>query len=444
MMEPDMALRVRLVSSEGESYVSERVRIESHFEPLMEEAPSLQRLVSFVGNKTVPFLRLYRYKEAFSLEFVQRFLDYFGAKPSDLLLDPFAGMGTALFGAMLRGIPSLGVERLPIAASVAETLPLFFTLKPGSLMETLQCLSSRVDKCSPAPIADDVPLISVAFDKAPLMRLRQWKTAIEELEPPIRDVFRLLFLGALESTSYASNDGQFPRINKQKNPQPPDEAMRQKTQEAEVDLLRAKTMWPERDRITWSKPKLYLEDARHLSRLSFFRTPTMVITSPPYVNRYDYTRSYCLELCFHSVQNFAELRKLRHDILRSHIESKVEKTEKPNHPVIQEVVGNLGCRPLNNPRIPYMITAYFLDMEAVIQELGTVLAKDARVAMVVDNVRYEGELIPVDLVLSELAERHGFAIERILVARYKGNSSQQMGRFGRVPVRESVMLWRKQ
>jgi site-specific DNA-methyltransferase (cytosine-N4-specific) len=63
--------------------------------------------------------------------------------------------------------------------------------------------------------------------------------------------------------------------------------------------------------------------------------------------------------------------------------------------------------------------------------------------MVVDNVRFDGELLPVDLVLSEMAESAGFEVESIRIARYKGNSSQQMGKYGRVPVRESVVIWRK-
>ncbi len=64
--------------------------------------------------------------------------------------------------------------------------------------------------------------------------------------------------------------------------------------------------------------------------------------------------------------------------------------------------------------------------------------------MVVDNVRFEGKRLPVDLILSEMAEEEGFAVEEIVVGRYKGNSSQQMGRYGRVPVRESIVVRRKQ
>ncbi len=82
-------------------------------------------------------------------------------------------------------------------------------------------------------------------------------------------------------------------------------------------------------------------------------------------------------------------------------------------------------------------------MHKVISEWARVLVPGARVAMVVDNVRFEGEMVPVDLVLSEMAEQAGFRVEEIIVARHKGNSSQQMGKYGRMPVRESVVVWRK-
>ena len=105
---------------------------------------------------------------------------------------------------------------------------------------------------------------------------------------------------------------------------------------------------------------------------------------------------------------------------------------------------NLLTLKLNNPRIPDMLTAYFIDMEKCIFQWSQILAPRARVAMVVDNVRFEGELIPVDLVLCDIAERYGFSTQEIIVTRYKGNSSQQMGKYGRVPVRESIVLWSKE
>jgi hypothetical protein len=64
--------------------------------------------------------------------------------------------------------------------------------------------------------------------------------------------------------------------------------------------------------------------------------------------------------------------------------------------------------------------------------------------MVNDNVRYVGEEIPVDLILSEFAASYGLETEKIYVLdQNKGNSSQQMGAHGRSPLRKCVYLWRK-
>ena len=152
-------------------------------------------------------------------------------------------------------------------------------------------------------------------------------------------------------------------------------------------------------------------------------------------------------MCLNFVNNFEELKALRFGILRSHIEIKSQPDDTSTHPALTEVLDNLAekntIKKLNNPKIPAMLLAYFVDMQKVIQEWHRVCAKNSLVVMVVDNVRFEGEHVPVDLILSDLAEQAGFYIEKIIVARYKGNSSQQMGKYGRFPVRESITIWRK-
>ena len=423
----------------------ERERLESRFQPLMEEDLCLGRMVSYVGNKKVPFLRLYRYKEAFSTALVDHFLDRFSATADDHVFDPFAGLGTTLFTAMMRGIPSIGIDRLPVAAFAANALPKFLTLYPGALLETFKRLQTEVTNYPPAPVALDVPIMSVAFDEDVLHRLRQWKSAIESLDCALRDPFKLLFFSILEETGYTAKDGQFLRMRRNKIPAWPDDALCRKVEEAEQDLAMAGLYWPDLAESKPILPQMALGDTRALDADSVLwdPAPTILITSPPYANRYDYTRSYCLELCFDFVRNFQELRALRHSILRSHIESKTALDEYPNHPALSEVLKALGCKRLNNPRIPHMLTAYFIDMEKSIEQWAKILAPGSHVALVVDNVRFEGEMIPVDLVLCELAERHGFSNEEVIVARYKGNSSQQMGKYGRVPVRESIAVWRK-
>jgi len=425
----------RWISNNKEREITER-----RYEKLMREDLGLGSLISYVGNKKIPILRLYRYKEAFAYDFVSRMIYYFGLRENDFVFDPFAGMGTALYCSMIKGIPSIGVDKLPLAKFIAETIPKFHFIGSGELKTKFKKIERGIDTVKPAEIADDVRIINLAFNEKNLRLLRCWKTIINELDEPYKAIFLLLFFSILEECSYTSKDGQFLRLRRDKEVKDPTEALRDKVIEAENDITKIHTM---KNKIPEDLvPMVHLGDTRDLSDIQFPKNPTAIITSPPYLNRYDYSRSYSLELCFHFVKNFEGLKKIRFSILRSHIESKVGKEENHTHPAIKEVLGNLSRKKLNNPKIPSMITAYFIDMEKSIKEWSKIMANQSKVALVVDNVRFEGETIPVDLLLSDIAGKYGFETKEIIIARYKGNSSQQMKKYGRVPVRESVVVWK--
>jgi hypothetical protein len=99
---------------------------------------------------------------------------------------------------------------------------------------------------------------------------------------------------------------------------------------------------------------------------------------------------------------------------------------------------------LSNPNVPGLVANYFLEMAQVVFELARVLKPGGHLVMVNDNVRYHGEEVPVDLILSDFAESAGLTVEKIWVLpRGKGNSSQQMGRWGRQELRKCVYLWKK-
>lgn len=64
--------------------------------------------------------------------------------------------------------------------------------------------------------------------------------------------------------------------------------------------------------------------------------------------------------------------------------------------------------------------------------------------MVNDNVKYNGLEIPVDLILSEIANEFSLKTEKIWVLpKGKGNSSQQMKKHGRTELRKCVYIWKK-
>jgi hypothetical protein len=96
-----------------------------------------------------------------------------------------------------------------------------------------------------------------------------------------------------------------------------------------------------------------------------------------------------------------------------------------------------------DPRVVEMIEGYFLDLYLALREVRRVCKRRARVAFVVGNAQYRGVPIPVDELTAEIGELAGLKCEELLVARYRGNSAQQMGRYGRNPSRESVVVLRR-
>lgn len=184
-----------------------------------------------------------------------------------------------------------------------------------------------------------------------------------------------------------------------------------------------------------------------------------VITSPPYCNRYDYTRTYALELALLGIDEQG-LVQLRQEMLSCTVENRPKDLPRINPrwamalaaAESQELLQTILCYLeqqkslglLNNNGIPRMVRGYFYEMACVIAECARVLAPGALLFMVNDNVRYAGASISVDMILSSLAERLGFVVEQILVLpNGKGNSSQQMGEHGREPLRKCVYVWRK-
>lgn len=399
------------------------------------QAPRERTPVSYAANRAEPLLRLYRYKEAFSAALVESLLDRFAIKGSDFVLDPFAGMGTTLLVCMRRGIPSVGIERLPSSATVARSWPRFLDLEPGDLTKAWLEYREHLLRVAPAPFADDVPLLKRALSTQTLDTLRRWKTIVASLPEPLHSVFTVLTLGALPLVSRLSNDGQFPRIVSDRNVLPLPDALLRKVELAEEDVLCVRS-W----RNMAVAPLVIDGDARSDSLPAGIR-PAAIITSPPYPNRFDYTRSYCLDLLFLGVGSRRELRALRHSLLRSHIESRGG--DDSRLPYLDQALSIMSANGFNNPRVPSMLRAYFADMRTVIAKWYDWLKPGGNAAVVIGNVRFAGVVVPVDLLLCEIAEQRGFRVRGVQVLRYKGNSSQQMKEYGRVPVRESLLLWEK-
>jgi hypothetical protein len=422
----------------GHKSQRERVRLENKYSNVLEHRLDWRRLVTYVPNKNLPVYNWFKYKEGFSRELVMRLATEFGLKKGEIIFDPFVGCGTTLMAGRELFLSGVGIDILATSVFVARTKLLNWP-DLDLLWHSVEKLLSTAFREPKSTFPIDVRIIGLAFTRQTQKELLFFKEEIEKLDQPVSDFLLLGLLSILESVSSTSKDGQFLRLIEKKIP-PVREALRSVLAKMISDLSEVRMFGTKPGGRTLVKHG----DAREMCLPKRYEGQvSAIITSPPYLNRYDYSRTYALELCLLTAKSHRDMVNIRHSLLRSHVESREHQGKQVALPALDEVLSEVRSKPLNNGRLPVMIQGYFEDMNLVIRNMAAYLKPGGHVALVVANAQFAGENVPTDVMLCELAEQHGLATESIWVTRYKGNSSQQMAVYGRRPVRETIVFWRK-
>jgi len=459
---------------------------QKYAETIITNAELSRQLVSNQANKTTPFFRWFKYKEGFSRPMVEYLIGKLTDKPGRLL-DPFAGAGSALFAARAQGWETTGIELLPVGIHAIQARIAEEQVQPQDFRAAVDKIRDEFwqSEHDATPYFEHVNITRGAY---PEDTERQLHSYIRFCRKRIRDahVRTLLEFAAfsvLESISYTRKDGQYLRWDSRSG-----RSYASKTFDKgpiltfkEAILKQLELMWEDisvtpTDLFTANEvesqmggPDVELFEDSCLTKLREIPANRFdfILTSPPYCNRYDYTRTYALELVYLGAGE-ERIKELRQAMLSCTVENKekVEQLESfyrerratplftkayeafENQAALQEVLKILenerDLKRLNNPGIIRMVRNYFLEMSLVIHECARTMRKGGWFVMVNDNVSYNGQHVPVDLILSEFAQSAGLTVEVIWkLTKGKGNSSQQMGRHGRREVRKCVYVWRK-
>jgi DNA modification methylase len=449
-------------------------KLHEQFKDKLVLYPSLSRsLVSFQANKTRAVYRWYKYKEAFSASLVEYLLNKYRIT-SGRILDPFAGSGTALFSSASMGMNADGIELLPIGQQIILTRKLLESKWSANELAALKrWFAGRAwrqsEATSPLP---ELRITRGAYPQQTKEAIERYMGAWQEESEHVQTVLRFILLCVLESVSYTRKDGQYLRWDYRSGRRQGkkifdkgqildfDQAIGAKVDEMLFDLGPAKEqtgLFP----IETSEGEIRLYNGSSLDLMPQIPDGAYdaVMTSPPYCNRYDYTRTYALELALLGAGE-QEIIKLRQQMLSCTVENRAKDLLEINprwadalavadgQELLQVILKYLDEQKaqgkLNNNGIPRMVRGYFYEMACIIAECFRVLKPDSYLLMVNDNVRYAGASISVDMLLSDFAKKLGFSIESILVLpNDKGNSSQQMGEHGRESLRKCVYVWRK-
>ena len=421
-----------------------------HYNKLHVDREDLRRLVTFAPNKGAPIHGWYKYTQGFSADLVSTLLDEFDVGKKDRVLDPFNGCGTTTTVSAYRGCTSVGIEISPLMCKVAEIKARKWNvenIRQFGRDFSAKMLTNTQPRSEGFVFADYIGKAYASNISSQLSRIMQFVVELEDDE--LRDICSICFLSILEDVSLIRKHGSHYRfLNKSSSVGLQKLNISVVSENENVyEIFKLKLVDMIHDILgvggnPRGKITIRCRDARKTGLGK--ESVDFVVTSPPYLNRNNYISQQKAELDFLGlVTSKDEYKALVKSTFRSHTDSDLSNSISSTIDEVQLIVDSITLEDGNNPKIPHMICGYFDDLYDTLKELFRVSRKGATIAFVVGNTRWGGIVVPVDHLLLMLAEQIGFSPEKIMVTRLKGNSPQQMRRYGRIPVRESIVVFRK-
>lgn len=467
----------------------ERLKLEKEYLNIVEETDIFNRkLVSYQGNKQQSIHKWIKYREGFSSELVQTLIEEFELTSNDLILDPFLGSGTTALTAKTLGINSVGIDILPVSHIAIKAKSYLFDYN----LDELEKAYKEIKESTPHKVLKEMNYLKITEGAFPentandLLFYTDWNEN-SDFSIETKTLIKLILTSILEEVSYTRKDGQYLRWDyrsskviegNKKRVEKGKEEIKSTLDKGELPVVKESLLNAflsiKADIQEIQKGKPNSSEHRLIETSALDALPKLddcvfnsVITSPPYCNRYDYTRTYALELSYLginektikelrqaqlscTVENKSKLMQLKEYYQSLGLENRFTKIEElvTENTVLNEINFALRKRyengEVNNKGILSMVEGYFTELTFIYYEIFRTCKSGAKVAFVNDNVRYAGEVIPVDFLSTKIAEEIGFKPVKIYVLRQrKGNSSQQMKKYGRLALRKSITIWEK-
>ncbi len=371
-----------------------------------------------------PRHRWYFYKEGFSPNIVEQAIEISGIKKDDVILDPFNGSGTTTLTAALKGFRSIGIEVNPFTSYLSSAKlknadskkyrnhkdELLSAAEKGAKSNLIGFSTfSKSDGLDKWLFNDDV---LNAFEGG-------WNHTSEISSYNIRKLFRLSLIAAAMKNCNATRDGKCLRYRLSWKDYNFSKESFLESLSAQLDqMIEDIEQYP----LSQSASIINADSRKALNGSKQVESFSLCITSPPYLNTFDYTDIYRPELFLGKfVTGRQELYNLRLHTVRSHVHAKWSLPKLNDFGFLyREAITQIkeNRENLGHKSIPVMIQAYFEDMFNLLKLLRAKARKNASLWIVVSNSAYAGIEVPVDLILGDIGSKVGWYLKEIGVLRY--------------------------
>lgn len=383
-----------------------------------KEALQLGKLVTFVPNKKLPIYNWLYFKEGFSRDFVFLMFERFNLNSNHIVLDPFCGCGTTILACKERGISSIGFDVLPIAVFASRVKIRDYDTKElkEKAKELLKIKFRR-------PIIPKEFL--KFFSKYTLEDAIFFRDEIMKIEDvKIRDFFLLALINTSIKCSYIYKNGGCLKVRKKPTP-PLRDMLRRQINKMIKDLENFEKKSCEIIVDYGDARKLNLEDS----------VVDAIITSPPYLNKIEYTKVYAIE---QEIFLKEEMRKGISEI-RSFVGLRIDTETK----LLKEVKSALSDKMIEKiEKLPHAM-AYANDIYLAIKEMFRVSKDNAKIAVVIGDGVFVDEEIIINAaeLLNSIASYIGFEVDETLVVNKRIFTTPT--RIKKGIIKEYVLIWEK-
>lgn len=406
---------------------------------------------NFINNMGLPRHRWYEFKEGFGGSLVERAIsEVRGSQHRGTLtvLDPFSGSGTTPLVSLENNCDSIGIEVNPFMNFVGLTKSSAQKKSSIEYVHQLQWILSQNQIEMPHIVESESTFSSASgkekwlFNQSVIRGFSALRHHINKVEDA--DMFMLALYRAVMQCCNAKRDGKCLRYKKNWN------MMGYSSLEVRNYFeIAAKMMIADMD----AKPLIggnrdfVRGDSRKKMELMGCDSVDLIVFSPPYLNSFDYSDIYRPEMFLGEyVTSNDELRSIRENTLRSHVQCKWESKDHADSLWVARIAEQIKEKEafLWSKDIPDMISNYFFDMQMILKEAYRVARKGAQIWFVVATSSYAGVEIPVDLLLADIAVHQGWALKNVNALRKLRTSSQCISdEIRKIRLRESLVICEK-
>jgi DNA modification methylase len=387
-----------------------------------------QKLPTNLSTRNHAIHRWFNFIAGFSPEFVSWCIDESRVKATGgVVIDPFAGMSTALVQANIEGVRSVGYEPHPFFYDIS-TAKVHLTDLEGLAEIERACESLQ-------PFVDDLSCVwspdalKFLLKLVPELHLRVLASAlqIESFLPErIRLMFRLVVSRLLEQTAQSQTDGIYKAPASAKRSKGLAESISAVCDEIREDLNTAK--------IHINRATLYAKSSEKMSELED-ESCSVCVTSPPYLNNFDFAEMTRMELYFWKYAgSWGEITdRVRRKLIVNTTTAPTDLKRRQEDfkgllsaevvaelaPVVAELAARKRHR-AGKKDYDLLVYPYFAQMRRVITELARVLRPEAPLHLLVADAALYGVHIHTEYFLATLMRQNGFEIENIDRLRSRG------------------------